>query len=158
MAKSPRRECGAGAAAEVQVAEVDATSLLGTRDWTEVDVPTHCSALGKVLLAWGVIPAPDGPLAPQTAATLTDPAQLRRDCELARRRGWAVTADELEVGLSGVAVPVHGARGDVVAALGVSGPTPRLEGRLDDFGRRLLEGATQLSALLLGRTPKEGVA
>lgn len=142
----------------VQVAQVDSTYLLGTRDWTEVDVPTHCSALGKVLLAWGALALPDGPLAPQTAATLTDPERLRRDCDQARRRGWAVTTDELEVGLSGVAVPVYGARGDVVAALGVSGPTPRLEGRLDDFGRRLLESAMQLSALLLGRTTKEGVA
>ena len=34
----------------VQVAQVDSTYLLGTRDWTEVDVPAHCSALGKVLL------------------------------------------------------------------------------------------------------------
>ena len=142
----------------VQVAQVDSIYLLGTRDWTEVDVPAHCSALGKVFLAWGVLEMPDGALAPQTAATLTDPERLRRDGEQARRRGWAITADELEVGLTGVAVPIHGARGDVVAALGISGPTTRLEGRLDELGRRLLERAAELSMLLRGRTPKEGVA
>ena len=27
--------------------------LLGTRDWTQVDVPAHCSSLGKVFLAFG---------------------------------------------------------------------------------------------------------
>ena len=142
----------------VQVAQVDSTYLLGTRDWTEVDVPAHCSALGKVFLAWGVLDAPRGPLAAHTTATLTDPERLRRDGDRARRRGWAITADELEVGLTGVAVPVEGPRGDVVAALGVSGPTPRMEGRLDDLGRRLLERAAELSMLLRGRTPKEGVA
>jgi len=142
----------------VQVAQVDATYLLGTRDWTDVDVPSHCSALGKVFLAWGVLEVPDGPLATQTAATLTDPEWLRRDVDQARRRGWAITADELEVGLTGVAVPVHGARNDVVAALGISGPTPRMEGRLDELGRRLSERAAELSMLLRGRTPKEGVA
>jgi DNA-binding IclR family transcriptional regulator len=142
----------------VQVAQVDSTYLLGTRDWTEVDVPSHCSALGKVFLAWGVLEVPRGPLAAQTAATLTDPERLRGDGEQSRRRGWAITADELEVGLTGVAVPVHGPRGDVVAALGVSGPTPRMEGRLDDLGRHLLERAAELSMLLRGRTPKEGVA
>ncbi|WP_167880288.1 IclR family transcriptional regulator [Nocardioides guangzhouensis] len=141
----------------VQVAQVDSTYLLGTRDWTEVEVPTHCSALGKVLLAWGVLALPVRPLAALTEATITDPQALRTDCEHARRRGWAVTVDELEVGLSGVAVPVSGPHGDVVAALGVSGPTPRLEGRLDDVGRHLLERSVQLSTLL-GRTPKEGVA
>lgn len=142
----------------VQVAQVDSTYLLGTRDWTDVDVPPHCSALGKVFYAWGVLDAGDEPLPAQTGATLTDPALFRRDTERARRRGWAVTADELEVGLSGVAVPVHGPRGDVVAALGISGPTPRLEGRLDELGRRLLDRAAELSLLLRGHTPKEGVA
>jgi DNA-binding IclR family transcriptional regulator len=142
----------------VQVAQVDSTYLLGTRDWTEVDVPAHCSALGKALIAWGALELPEGPLTRQTPATLTDPEQLRLDGEQARRRGWAVTVDELEVGLTGVAVPIHGPRGDVVAALGISGPTPRLEGRLEELGRRLMERAAELSMLLRGRTPKEGVA
>ena len=44
----------------VQVAQVDSTYLLGTRDWTEIDVPAHCSALGKVLLAWGALAPPGG--------------------------------------------------------------------------------------------------
>jgi hypothetical protein len=33
-----------------------------------------------------------------------------------------------------------------------------MEGRLDDLGRHLLERAAELSMLLRGRTPKEGVA
>ena len=61
----------------VQVAQVDSRYLLGTRDWTEVDVPAHCSALGKVFLGWGVLPAPEGGLLPLTGATITDPARLR---------------------------------------------------------------------------------
>ena len=39
------------------IAQVDSTYLLGARDWTDVEVPPHCSALGKVLLAWDVIAA-----------------------------------------------------------------------------------------------------
>ena len=39
----------------VQVAQVDSQYLLGTRDWTQVDVPAHTSSLGKVFLAWGVL-------------------------------------------------------------------------------------------------------
>jgi DNA-binding IclR family transcriptional regulator len=132
--------------------------MLGTRDWTEVDVPVHCSALGKVFLAHGVVPIPTQPLQRLTGATLTSPDDLRRDGERTRRRGWACTADELEVGLTGLAVPVHGHRGELVAALGVSGPTPRLEGRLDELGAQLLDHAAQLSTLLRGRTRKEGVA
>jgi DNA-binding IclR family transcriptional regulator len=146
----------------VQVAQVDARYLLGTRDWTEIEVPAHTSALGKVLYAWSVLPMPEGPLERPTAATVADVAALRRDGTRTRERGWAVTRDELEVGLSGVAVPVQGARGEVIAALGISGPTVRLEGRLDELGCQLSNHATQLSTLLRGRTPhpasKEGVA
>lgn len=141
-----------------QVAQVDSRYLLGTRDWTEIDVPAHCSALGKVFYAWGALPIPDGRLERLTEATITDPAELRRDGVRARKRGWTLTEDELEVGLTGLAVPVRGIHGDVVAALGLSGPTPRLEGRLDELGRHLSDHATRLTILLRGPAPKEGVA
>src|SRR3954452_3133256 len=42
----------------VQVAQVDSRYLLGTRDWTEIEVPPHTSALGKVFYAWGALPVP----------------------------------------------------------------------------------------------------
>jgi DNA-binding IclR family transcriptional regulator len=137
----------------VQVAQVDSDYLLGTRDWTEVDVPAHTSALGKVFYAWEALPLPTTPLERPTDETVRDAAALRADGVLARERGWTVTRDELEVGLSGVAVPVHGARGEVVAALGVSGPTQRLDGRLEELGRHLPTHAARLSTLLRGQNP-----
>jgi DNA-binding IclR family transcriptional regulator len=142
----------------VQVAQVDSRYMLGTRDWTAVEVPAHCSALGKVFYAYDVLALPAGPLERRTGATLADVDELRRDGQLARSRGWAATTDELEVGLTGVAVPVHRGGGEVIAALGVSGPTARLEGRLDEVGRHLLDQSAQLSTLLRGPTHKEGVA
>jgi DNA-binding IclR family transcriptional regulator len=142
----------------VQVAQVDSQFLLGTRDWTAVDVPAHTSALGKVFYGWEVLPLPDAPLARLTDATLAEPDALRRDARVARRRGWAVTHDELEVGLSGVAVPVLGPRDQVVAALGISGPTARLEDRLDELGRQLSDHATRLTRLLRGGSHEEDVA
>jgi DNA-binding IclR family transcriptional regulator len=144
----------------VQVAQVDSRYLLGTRDWTEVDVPPHASALGKVFYAWGVLAVPAARLDKLTPATVTTRAGLERDGDETRSRGWAVTVDELEVGLTGVAVPVHGVRGDVVAALGISGPTSRLSHRLDELGRNLTSRAAQLEAVLHGPAPtiKRGVA
>ena len=142
----------------VQVAQVDSTFLLGSRDWTQVDVPEHSSALGKVLLAHGVLAVPGGQLDRLTPHTIADRDALRRELEQVVRRGWASTVDELEIGLSGVAAPVRGVEGDVVAALGISGPSQRLETRRDDVGRLLTERAEQLSALLRRRTKREGAA
>ncbi len=145
----------------VQVAQVDSRYLLGTRDWTEIDVPTHTSALGKVFLAWGALALPDARLEKLTPATITTLVGLDRDCSAARSRGYTATVDELEEGLTGVAVPVRGALGDVVAALGISGPTSRLSGRLDELGRDLTTRAGQLESVLHGShqpIAKKGVA
>ena len=38
-----------------QIAQVDSTYFLGSRDWVGVEVPAHCSALGKVLYAARVL-------------------------------------------------------------------------------------------------------
>ena len=111
----------------VQVAQVDSRYLLGTRDWTEVDVPAHCSALGKVF-------SPTTCSRSRRAARAADrrhPGRRRRPApgrQRVRAAAGPPPTDELEVGLTGVAVPVHRGRGEVVAALGISGPTPRLEG------------------------------
>jgi DNA-binding IclR family transcriptional regulator len=141
----------------VQVAQVDSTYLLGTRDWTTIDVPVHCSSLGKVLLAHGALDLPGGTLEKLTTHTITDREALRLELEQVVRQGWASTVDELEIGLTGVAAPVRGVEGDVVAALGISGPSQRLEERRDEVGRQLNQRAEQLSGLLR-RTRREGVA
>ncbi len=139
-------------------AQVDSLYLLATRDWTDTDVPAHCSALGKVLLAHGRLAVAEGELETRTERTVADRAALERELAMIRRHGWALAVDELEVGLTAVAAPVTGRDGEVVAALGVSGPTARLADQLDEMGRLLVEQAGSLSALLLRTTIKEGVA
>ena len=130
------------------IAQVDSTFLLGALDWTDVDVPPHCSALGKVLLAWKVLDPPAGPLEVVTDQTLATSSALAENLELVRSRGFAVTHDELEIGLFGVAAPVFGPEATVVASVGISGPTARLEDRADHIGQFLIEQAEALSKLL----------
>ena len=60
----------------VQVAQVDSQFILGTRDWTQIDVPAHCSSLGKVFLAWDVVAARE-PLERRTPASLMDMTSVR---------------------------------------------------------------------------------
>ncbi|MEZ5094807.1 MAG: IclR family transcriptional regulator [Nocardioides sp.] len=109
----------------VHVAQVDSRYLLGTRDWTTLEVPPHCSALGQALSAFGALAEPSTyPLEQRTEHTLTTRAELRAALDAVRVAGYAITRDELEIGLCGIAAPVHNGHGDVVAALGLSGPTP----------------------------------
>ena len=137
----------------VHVAQVDSQYLLAARDWNQVDVPPHCSSLGKVLYAYDALPLPSGRLERRTERTIATHDALT--AELARVRGarYATTVDELETGLTAIAAPVEG-RDGVFAALGVSGPTARLQDRVDHVGRLLIQQADALSALLR-RTTKD---
>jgi len=131
----------------VHVAQVESTYLLSARDWNQVDVPAHCSSLGKVLYAFDVLPLPAGRLERRTPRTVATRDALERELQIIRQTRYATTVDELETGLSAIAAPVEG-RDGVIAALGVSGPTARLQDRFDHFGRLLLEQADALSTLL----------
>jgi DNA-binding IclR family transcriptional regulator len=130
---------------------VESTYLLSARDWNQVEVPAHCSSLGKVLYAFGVLPLPPGRLERRTDRTVTTREQLAGQLDAIRRTRVATTIDELETGLTAIAAPVEGKDG-VICAIGVSGPTARLQDRVDPIGRLLVEQAGALSDLL-GRRP-----
>jgi IclR family transcriptional regulator, acetate operon repressor len=142
----------------VQIAQVDSTYVLGVRDWTQVEVPPHTSALGKILYAFDALPLPSEPLEQLTRHSLASMPALQRQLAEIRRRGFAVTREELEVGLNGVAAPVRGADRRVIAALGISGPTARLGRNLDQMGRLMITYGDELSMQLQRRVLTEGVA
>lgn len=131
----------------VHVGQVESTFLLSARDWNQVDVPPHCSSLGKILYAFGLLPLPEGRLERRTDRTVTSREALSAELVTIRRTRYAATVDELETGLTAIAAPVEGKDG-VICAIGISGPTARLQDRVDPIGRLLLEQAEALSTLL----------
>lgn len=143
-----------GPAAVDQIAQVDSRFLLGAVNWVGREVPFHCSALGKVFLAYGAAPIPRGRLERRTDRTLTTQDRLQADLEGVRRRGYAVADNELEPGLVAIAAPVTDADGAVVAAVSVTGPSVRLTGnRIAGVGRLLI---AETRAISRGLDPTEG--
>ena len=148
-----------------QIAQVDSTYLIGGTNWVGLSVPLHCAALGKVLLAYGAAALPPGRLARRTARTITSRDALRADLAEVRRRGYAVTNEELEPGLVAVAAPVYRGGAAVVTALSVSGPAARLaSAAIARLAARCAAQASALSAVLGHQQPrargqqKEGAA
>jgi len=132
-----------------QIAQVDSTYLIGGTNWVGMSVALHCSALGKVLLAYGAAQLPPGPLERRTDKTVTSEAALRADLAGVRARGYAVTDEELEPGLIAVAAPVRGYDGAVIAALSVSAPTTRMtRERVPVAAGHCVQEAAGLSAVL----------
>ena len=107
------------------IAQVEGSYLLGSRNWVGESVPSHCSAAGKVLIAFGGATVPSS-LAPRTVETITDFTVLDEQIRKARETGYAVIRNELEQGLVSVAIPVMGENGKAMAALSVSGPAERI--------------------------------
>jgi IclR family transcriptional regulator, acetate operon repressor len=132
-----------------QIAQVDSVYLIGATNWLGRSVPLHCSAIGKVLLAYGAATLPPGRLERRTEHTITSRAALEAELDTVRRLGYAVIDSELEPGLVAVAAPVYRDGGAVVAALSVSGPGTRLtRQRVADVAAQTVAQAGALSAVL----------
>ncbi len=90
-------------------------------------IPTHCSGLGRAILAYSDAATTDAVIAAgltaRTPRTITHPDALRRELAAIPDRGWALDREEGNIGVSCVAAPIFGPLGDVVAALSVTGPT-----------------------------------
>jgi IclR family acetate operon transcriptional repressor len=108
------------------IAQVDSSHFLGAGHWVGRSVEYHCTAVGKVLMAFGRATMPARALTRLTPYTVTDPLRLRSELDVVRREEFATAVDELEQGLAAIAAPVRGAGGEVIAALSISGPTIRM--------------------------------
>jgi DNA-binding IclR family transcriptional regulator len=93
-------------------------------------LPLHAGASVQVLLAF--LPEDEQrlvlsrPLQRLTPRTLADPAGLLRRLRTIRRRGYAVSRGEAYPGAVGIAAPIFGPDGRVMASLAVSGPAQRM--------------------------------
>lgn len=121
---------------------IAATGNVGTR-W-----PLHATSTGKAILAFDE----DGlerlspPLHALTERTIIDRDAFRPQLIEIRRKGYAVTVDELEDGFAAVATVIRGALGDVQAALSIGGPTRRLSARRRaELGATLCQAAARLN-------------
>ncbi|HET6503197.1 MAG TPA: IclR family transcriptional regulator, partial [Amycolatopsis sp.] len=139
--------------AALYVDQVTGGGAIGTHNWVGQRIPLHATSNGKVLLAHlpaaGFAELLHKPLARFTERTIADPAALRAEIGLVRRRGFAVAVDELETGLTAVAAPIAEADGRVAASVSVSGPTFRLPAdRVAGLSEHVIEAGRRISRSL----------
>jgi IclR family transcriptional regulator, KDG regulon repressor len=121
--------------------------------------PAHCTALGKIILA---SLSEDQlrrfldrvELKPSTKKSITDPRALLREIAEVRRTGVAYDDGEFNLEVCCAAVPVRDFTGQIVGALGISGPIWRQAGRRQQTKVRTLElAARRLSSAFGARNP-----
>jgi IclR family transcriptional regulator, KDG regulon repressor len=93
--------------------------------------PAHCTALGKIMLAALAVDQFEQyltrtELAALTPKSITAAEPLRREIAEVRRTGLAVDDGEFDPEVRCIAVPVRDFSGQVIGAIGISGPVWRL--------------------------------
>jgi IclR family transcriptional regulator, KDG regulon repressor len=110
----------------IYVQKVDCPGMIRFDTYVGKRTNLHCTAVGKVLLAY----SPDQkshhflerePFARYTRNTITSAILLRKELAKVRQCGYAVDDQEEELEVRCVAVPVFRPTGEFVAALGVTG-------------------------------------
>lgn len=116
--------------------------------------PSHCNAVGKVLLA-------DlselelerylkvAKLEKYTGRTITAPIKLRDELKQVRKKGYALDMEETEEGIRCVAAPVYNHKSKTIAAIGISGPSIRVSIKfLEELKVKVQQAAMEISKKL----------
>lgn len=122
-----------------------------------IEVPMHCGALRKVLLASRSESYMHDYLTETlkvfTENTVNDPEVLMQQLEKIRNEGFAITLGEYIKDAIGIAAPIKDKYGNVVASIGIIGPNTRLtEDKHSKLISLVVEHARELS-LALGSNP-----
>jgi IclR family transcriptional regulator, KDG regulon repressor len=129
-----------------QAVRVELTSL-GARLYA------HCSALGKVLLAFSDVEEvkriiQTAGLPRFTANTITDQEELLQNLAKIRKQGFAYDLEEILPDLCCVAAPIYEYSGNVIAAISMSIPAFRFRRSQMEFRDGVMRAAKKISKRL----------
>jgi DNA-binding IclR family transcriptional regulator len=144
--------------AVVVIARTSGPGAFQLTDRVGVVRPAHCTALGKIILA---SLRPDqlkrflerAEMKPSTDKSITDIPVLLREIAEIQRSGIAFDDGEFNPEVRCVAVPVKDFTGQIIGAIGISGPIWRLSNQaLHNSARIVQAAANRLSVEFGGKT------
>jgi len=114
----------------IYIQKVEAPGMIKIDTYVGRRMDLHCTAVGKIILAFGPGDLLERLLAKpvyirHTKNTITSPKALQREVLRVRKLGFAIDDEEEELAVRCVAVPVFGA-GRFVAGLSVTGTTTQI--------------------------------
>jgi len=121
--------------------------------------PLHCTALGKVLLAYlsaeerkkileeKVLPR-------LTENTITDKMELEQELDKVREQGFALDREENEKDVRCVAAPIRNHQGEAIAAISISSPIFRLDKNVQNSLKEALIETSKKISMRLGYNSK----
>ncbi len=113
-------------------------------------LPLHAGSAGKVMLAYLPLAEQDKVFMDRdlqvfTDQTITNKADLKKELELIRNRGFAFSHGEWIADASGVAAPIFNGR-ELIGAITISGPSQRFTAELiKKYARLLIQAGSAIS-------------
>lgn len=116
-----------------------------------VGVPAHCTAIGKILLAYLTdeeleeLVSKEG-LEPYGPNTITSLDELKKELQKTRERGFSIDDEEFGANVRCIGAPIRDRNGSVIAGIAISAPASRLSyERLEALEKPILETAERIS-------------
>jgi DNA-binding IclR family transcriptional regulator len=113
--------------------------------------PLHCTALGKIFLSGMSDQELEtflqyNKLVRYTKNTIIVPITLTKVIKNIKKQGYAVDLEELSEGINCIASPIYNHKGQVIAAISISAPSMRLEGKkVEKLKHPLIETVAEIS-------------
>ncbi|MBV4397770.1 IclR family transcriptional regulator [Advenella alkanexedens] len=113
--------------------------------------PLYCVATGKALLAYKndyFIEKIKQNLNPRTDNTIINSQQLEMELQEIKERGYSINKGELKAGVYGVAAPIIDNKGNIIAAIGLSGDSKRFTTKtINKYADLLMQAAQRITGL-----------
>src|SRR5262245_7432834 len=138
----------------VFIHKIDGPGMVKFDTYVGKRAEVHCTGLGKVLLAFSNEQMirdclSVGSFAKYTEATITSPANFRKDLIRVKQKGYSIDDEEEEAGVRCVAAPVFNPLGELVTAVSVTGTTAQISSdSFDKMAATVKEGAARISRAL----------
>lgn len=143
----------------VYVAKLDSPEPV--RAYSEVGgrAPAYCVATGKAMLAFqepAAILAIAKRLKAYSPKTITQSDKFLAELKAIRTDGYAINRGEWRESVRGVAAPIFDSSGQVVAAIGISGPAERIKStKYALHGALVIKAAAAITSAIQGERPAE---
>jgi DNA-binding IclR family transcriptional regulator len=138
----------------IYIEKLEGSETLRTHSQVGKRAPMHCTSVGKVILAY--LPSREAMdiieqkgLPKHTENTITDKEVFMNKLVEIKKQGYGLEFEENEVGITCIAAPIFNYRGDIVAAVSISGASIRMnEDRLEEFQKEIVKVGKKISKRL----------
>ena len=115
--------------------------------------PIHSTSTGQILLAYQeesiINKVMERELIGYTERTITDPMKLKNELQIIRKKGYAVSQEELHKGVGSIAAPVTNIKGEIIAAVSIAGPMSRInQQNVPKLTKRVQQAANEVAQKL----------